>query len=153
MGQIGQDVVAPSSPAQRQQALLAAFRNVEDFKKVEEFYKGKKLPEDEYFLNTLARDFGIPRDRGDRFAEVFRKNLEFLGQFNAAVETQSPRSQSDGVPTQESSATAETVDQIGQPKRVRQFLDTCFVMMPFGSWFDRYYQEIYVPAIREAGFE
>ena len=26
-------------------------------------------------------------------------------------------------------------------------------MMPFGAWFDRYYQEIYVPAIREAGFE
>ena len=26
-------------------------------------------------------------------------------------------------------------------------------MMPFGEWFDRYYQEIYVPAIKEAGFE
>jgi hypothetical protein len=26
-------------------------------------------------------------------------------------------------------------------------------MMPFGEWFDRYYQDIYVPAIREAGFE
>ena len=36
---------------------------------------------------------------------------------------------------------------------MREFLDTCFVMMPFGQWFDRYYQEIYVPAIKEAGFE
>jgi len=26
-------------------------------------------------------------------------------------------------------------------------------MMPFGEWFDIYYQEIYVPAIKEAGFE
>jgi hypothetical protein len=26
-------------------------------------------------------------------------------------------------------------------------------MMPFGSWYDRYYQDIYVPAIRDAGFE
>jgi hypothetical protein len=153
MEPIGQDVVAPSSPTQRQQALLAAFRNVEDFKKVEDFYKGKKIPEDEYFLNTLARDFDIPRDRGDRFAEVFRKNLDFLGQFNAPVETQSPRTQSDTAPSQEMIPTAEAVDQVGQPKRVRQFLDTCFVMMPFGSWFDRYYQEIYVPVIREAGFE
>lgn len=25
--------------------------------------------------------------------------------------------------------------------------------MPFGEWFDRYYAEIYVPAIKEAGFE
>jgi hypothetical protein len=38
-------------------------------------------------------------------------------------------------------------------QRVREFLDTCFVMMPFGEWFDRYYQEIYVPAIKDAGFE
>ena len=37
--------------------------------------------------------------------------------------------------------------------RTRKFLDTCFVMMPFGEWFDLYYQEIYVPAIKEAGFE
>jgi len=26
-------------------------------------------------------------------------------------------------------------------------------MMPFGTWFDKYYQEIYVPAIKDAGFE
>jgi hypothetical protein len=26
-------------------------------------------------------------------------------------------------------------------------------MMPFGEWFDRYYQEIYAPAIKEAGYE
>jgi hypothetical protein len=25
--------------------------------------------------------------------------------------------------------------------------------MPFGNWFDRYYTEIYVPAIKDAGFE
>ncbi len=31
--------------------------------------------------------------------------------------------------------------------------DKCFVLMPFGGWFDRYYKEIYVPAIMDAGFE
>ena len=31
--------------------------------------------------------------------------------------------------------------------------DICFVIMPFGGWFDRYYKEIYAPAIIEAGFE
>jgi hypothetical protein len=150
---VGQDVVAPSSPTQRQQALVEAFRKVDDFKKAEDYYRGKKIPEDEYFLNTLTRDFGIQRDRVDRFAEVFRKNLAFLNQFNAPVETQSASVRPDGANVQESTASGEPVDQTGQPTRVRQFLDTCFVMMPFGSWFDRYYQEIYVPAIREAGFE
>jgi hypothetical protein len=28
---------------------------------------------------------------------------------------------------------------------------TCFVIMPFGSWFDQYYEEIYIPAIESAG--
>jgi hypothetical protein len=26
-------------------------------------------------------------------------------------------------------------------------------MMPFDVWFDRYYQQIYIPAIKEAGLE
>ena len=30
---------------------------------------------------------------------------------------------------------------------------TCFVIMPFGSWFDNYYTEIYKPAIINAGLE
>lgn len=29
----------------------------------------------------------------------------------------------------------------------------CFVMMPFGGWLDRYYHDIYAPAIRAAGLE
>ena len=45
--QIGQDIVAPGSPQDRQRALSSAFRNVEDFRRVEDFYRGKKLPEDE----------------------------------------------------------------------------------------------------------
>ena len=150
---VGQDVVAPSSPTQRQLALVAAFQKVAEFKKIEEFYRGKKIPEDEYFLNTVTREVGIQRDRVVRFAEVFRKNLDFLSQFNAPVEVQSPVVQSDRVISQETILTTEAVDQVGQPIRVRQFLDTCFVMMPFGTWFDRYYQDIYIPAIREAGFE
>lgn len=31
--------------------------------------------------------------------------------------------------------------------------ETCFVIMPFGSWFDNYFTEIYKPAIQNAGLE
>ena len=152
--QLGQDVVAPSSPNQRSEALLKAFRTVEDFAAVEKFYGGKRIPEDEFFLNTLTREFKIPRDRVEVFAQIFLTNLQYLRAFT-------PR------PTQaEVAATADDIVSVGvaqtqvplgqsssrQP-RVREFLDTCFVMMPYGSWFDRYYQEIYAPAIKEAGFE
>jgi hypothetical protein len=29
----------------------------------------------------------------------------------------------------------------------------CFVIMPFGGWFDNYYVDIYIPAIENAGFD
>ncbi|MBI3939376.1 MAG: hypothetical protein HY315_00950 [Acidobacteria bacterium] len=146
---LGQDIVVPGDASDRQRALLEAFRSVEDFKKVEDFYGSKRLPEDEFFKNTLSRQFSVPRDRVDRFADVFRENLVFLTSFAAR-------------PTTAAATATEAADAGGRELpaeaplkegRVRRFLDSCFVMMPFGEWFDRYYQEIYVPAIREAGFE
>lgn len=31
--------------------------------------------------------------------------------------------------------------------------DTCFIIMPFGEWFDTYYESIYLPAIEETGLK
>jgi hypothetical protein len=153
LAKLGQDVVAPGSPKERAEALLAAFRSVKDFEAVEKFYGGKRIPEDEFFLNTLTREFNIPRDRVDVFAKVFLENLNYLRAFSAMPGPSEPL-----LGSAEISATATPPEKIPSPMvskepRIREFLDTCFVMMPFGAWFDRYYQEIYVPAIKEAGFE
>ncbi len=145
---IGQDVVAPGDPTQRQNALLRAFRSVEDFRKVDDHYGKKRIPEDEYFLNSLVREFSIPRDRANAFADVFRTNLSFLRTFN--VQTETVVDSNSSRPLAHIDSTQPTT---AKENRVREFLDTCFVMMPFGGWFDRYYQEIYVPAIKEAGLE
>ena len=145
---IGQDVVAPGSQQERKKALLAAFQHVDDFEKVDAFYGTKRIPEDEYFLNTLTRQFNIPRDRAARaFADVFRANTTFLKSFD--IETGASPTGGDDRATQGTTPTTA----IGKERRVREFLDTCFVMMPFGSWFDRYYQEVYVLAIKDAGLE
>ena len=66
---IGEDIVAPSSSNQRKVALVNAFHNVEKFKAVSDFYGEKKIPEDEYFENTLVRDFEVPRDRVSTFID------------------------------------------------------------------------------------
>jgi len=150
---LGQDVVAPSSPSQRSDALLRAFRNVKEFESVEKHYGGKSIPEDEFFLNTLTRDFSVPRDRAEHFAKVFLENLKYLRAFTPA-----PGGAESRPSLSEGSTVATPPEKVPSPivskePRVRQFLDTCFVMMPFGEWYDRYYSEIYVPAIKEAGFE
>lgn len=146
---LGQDIVAPSSPSQRQKALLAAFNKVEVFKNVAAFYAGKRIPEDEFFGNTVVRDFAVIRERVPTFIEVFAANLAYLKAFAATAEG-APVVSATAIPTTaEASVTSAKIESEG----VREFLDTCFVLMPFGEWFDRYYKEIYVPAIKEAGFE
>ncbi|MEM9412673.1 MAG: hypothetical protein AAGA30_16290 [Planctomycetota bacterium] len=151
---IGEDVVAPSSSSQRQQALLSAFRNVDEFRKVEDFYGGKRIPEDEFFENTVVREFGIPRDRVKTFKSVFTDNLRYLNMFNArpvSKPSQDIEAEEEHVAIPDSSF--ESVKSGDSRAHVREFLDTCFMMMPFGKWFDRYYRDIYVPAIKDAGFE
>lgn len=143
----GRDVVAPSAPSARPKALFTAFRTVEDFRKVEEFYNGKKLPEDEFFENNLFREFGIPRERVKAFIETFTSNLNYLHAFKPDRSGLGPVLETEFRPSEPDLAGGDD-STVG-----RQFLDTCFVMMPFGQWMDSYYREIYVPAIREAGLE
>lgn len=148
---LGNDIVAPSSAAQRQKALMQAFESVEDFSKVAAHYAGKNIPEGEFFVNTLVRDFDIPRDRVEKFSEVFMTNLKFLRAFTVSQ---------DDLGEVVDKPPAEGLVAPGKPNvilsahvRPREYLETCFVMMPFGNWFDKYYQDIYVPAIKDAGFE
>ncbi len=150
LDKLGDDIVAPSSSGQRQKALLEAFRKVEDFKEVEAFYRGKKIPEDEYFENTLVRNFNIPRDRVKTFMEVFVKNLEFLRAFEADDAAEVGKERSKKVAAK---VAVEADGLEGESRSKREFLDTCFVMMPFGGWFDTYYKDIYTTSIKEAGFE
>jgi hypothetical protein len=129
---LGQDVVAPSSPSQRSEALLEAFRSVKDFEAVEKFYGGKRIPEDEFFLNTLTREFNIPRDRVETFALIFIENLQYLRAFTPSSAV------SDATVSSENTSNATAPEKIPSPvvsrePRVREFLDTCFVMMPFGA--------------------
>lgn len=144
--QIGEDLVAPSSSIQRKQALREAFRNVPEFARVEDHYAGKKIPDDEYFLNTLVREFGINRDRVEAFADIFRENSYYLRSFDVDL-------RSDELINTEPNPVDKSTTESYEHPRVREFLDNCFVMMPFGEWFDKYYKDIYVPAIRDAGFE
>ncbi len=44
------------------------------------------------------------------------------------------------------SARAQLSGRLGNSKQ-----NTCFIIMPFGDWFDNYYETIYVPAIESAG--
>ena len=49
------------------------------FNAVYEYYRGKKLPEDQYLMNTLVREFGVPSKDAERCARIFRADMEYAG--------------------------------------------------------------------------
>lgn len=126
LAKVGQDIVAPSSRDQRKAALLGAFRAVAPFAKVLEHYHDGRFPEDEYFANTLVRDFGVERDRVTIFIKVFTENARYVKTFVRDRRTRSSE-------TCTASDEVEAADPSGPEDEVRQFLDTCFVLMPFGG--------------------
>jgi hypothetical protein len=139
---IGAGIVAPTSSSQRRESLREAFGKVDDFKRVLDHYGDKKIPEGEYFSNFLVKEFDISRERVTDFIRIFSENLRYLGSF--------------GVTPQESKS--EENDNQSEPKQdassgSREFLETCFVLMPFGDWFDRYYEALFKPAIKAAELE
>jgi predicted nucleotide-binding protein len=76
---LGKSIVAPKSQVERRSALFQAAFRPEPFRRVYDYYKGKKLPDLQFFTNTLVRDFGVSKDSVDKFAEVFNANLTHLG--------------------------------------------------------------------------
>ncbi len=148
--EIGSNIVSPVSSTIRQKALMDSFLNVDLFKNVYEFYKGKKPPEDEFFINTIVKEFSVQRDRVETFIKNYKSNLEYLKAFAPVEKIDEPLDIKKT--TREIIRNDEAIIS-KEPISTREFLDSCFVLMPFGDWFDKYYQDLYAPAIKDAGYE
>jgi predicted nucleotide-binding protein len=80
MEALGQAITSPKSPAEKARSLVAAALNPPSFKAVYDYYKGKKVPERDFLVNTLVREFGVAAGRAaETFAEIFLANMEFVG--------------------------------------------------------------------------
>lgn len=75
----GQDIVEPKSPADKKQSIIKATLTPPTFKSIFDYFKGKKLPEQTFFENTVVREFGVPRDQAKTCITVFCANMEFAG--------------------------------------------------------------------------
>lgn len=75
----GSRVVAPTSTEDRAKALLKAALEPETFRRMHEYFKGKKLPESQFLMNTIVREFDVPRAHAEACATIFVENMEFVG--------------------------------------------------------------------------
>ena len=71
------------------------------FKSIFGAYKGKKVPDMQFFQNALVRDFGVSRDQAARCAAVFYENAEHLGLVRQATTGKWLASEPTGIPPQE----------------------------------------------------
>jgi predicted nucleotide-binding protein len=108
---LARDIVAPLSDEGKNKALFQAAFTPPLFKSIFGSYKGRKVPDMQFFQNALVRDFGVSRDQAVRCAAVFYENADYVGLIRQATTGKWLASEPTGIATQEE--LEETVDAVG----------------------------------------
>lgn len=147
--ELGRQILYPRSQQEERSSLLRAFRTVELFAKVYDYYQGKNLPEIQYLKNTLKTEFGVAEEHQDQFYEIYQKNLTFLRTRGVDLEAQKNLDQSSG------SGASITLGESSDASGV-----VAFVAMPFHErtsqypkgYFDEVLKHLITPAAVKANF-
>lgn len=147
LNDLGRKYVYAQSKEDLSYAVWTAFNNIELFKKVYEYYKGKEPSDETFFRNALVSTFGVDESLHDDFLKVYRENRHFLETFEEKqVRDQNPNTsasnQGHSVPTHQP-----------EDKKI-------FVIMPFSEktgkyskgFFNEVLNELIKPAAKEAGY-
>ncbi|WP_339747238.1 hypothetical protein [uncultured Rubinisphaera sp.] len=137
---------------------LEAFQNVEIFNKVLDHYQGASLPEMKYLQNTLQSKFGLDPEVHEEFANLFRKNCEYLGITEGGTDQLQHGNNPEKNRKLPTIVTRSDFVTVAEPENDTGLL--CFVAMPFSEKSDNYPQgffkevlnQIIAPAGRQAGF-
>jgi predicted nucleotide-binding protein len=76
---LGTRLVAPESHEDKRLAAIEAVLKPPTFHAIFNYFKGKKLPETQFFQNTVVREFGTPRDHAEQCVKIFLDNVEYAG--------------------------------------------------------------------------
>jgi predicted nucleotide-binding protein len=75
----GRAIIEPTSAAEEARGLVAAALQPPTYRKAYDYYKGKKFPEEQFFINTAVREFGVQQKQAAKFVEIFTANMRFVG--------------------------------------------------------------------------
>jgi|ERR1035437_4451729 predicted nucleotide-binding protein len=98
---LARDIVAPTSDEAKNKALFQSAFMPPLFKSIFGAYKGKKVPDMQFFQNALVRDFGVSKDQADRCVTVFYENADYLGLIRQATTGKWLASEPTGITSQE----------------------------------------------------
>jgi hypothetical protein len=74
---LGRRIAEPTSPENKAAAVVSAALSSPTFRTIYDYYKGKKLPEQQFFENTIVREFNVPREHSARCVDIFTKNMAY----------------------------------------------------------------------------
>lgn len=148
---LGKQLVYPKIAQEEADAVGEAFRNVELFKKVLDYYQGQNLPDIQYLKNTLKVEFGVPEELQDEFYELYQQNLTYWRSFPGTNQAASK------LPAVAKGASPDTII-LGESKNSGSLV--AFVAMPFSEksgqfpkgYFDEVLKHLITPAAVNAGF-
>jgi hypothetical protein len=152
--ELGRHAVYPVDQVAEHQALLDAFLGVGVFRKLVEYYKGSKLPEERFLANVLQNTLKIDPRIHAEFVDLFQKNCRYVGigeEFDVRSSAGAPRV---------ADATPPLVTVSPPTDRTPADL-TCFVAMPFTErqedhptgYFTEVLENLFTPALQDAGFK
>ena len=79
METLGEKISSPTSEEDSQTAKLDAGMLPATFRSIFEHYKGKKLPDQKFFENSVSREFLVPKEHAATCVSVFMDNAQYLG--------------------------------------------------------------------------
>lgn len=149
LSDLGRKLVYPKSPQEESEAIQEAFRNVDLFKNVFDYYQGENLPDIQYLKNTLKTEFGVDEQYQDDFYDIYQKNLSYL------------KSKGELPSAPAKSPEAKTVGSsiiLGESSNAGKLI--AFVAMPFSEktsaypkgYFDEVLKHLITPAAVKANF-
>lgn len=149
LSDLGRKLVYPKSPQEESEAIQEAFRSVDLFKSVFDYYQGENLPDIQYLKNTLKTEFGVDEEYQDGFYDIYQKNLSYL---KSKGELPDP-----SVKNRDAKAVGSSII-LGESSNAGNLV--AFVAMPFSEktstypkgYFDEVLKHLITPAAVKANF-
>ncbi len=76
LDEAGRNLVEPRNAEDERRARISAVLTPPTFRSIYDYFRGKKLPDEAFFINTVVREFQVPREHAAKCVEVFTKNME-----------------------------------------------------------------------------
>jgi hypothetical protein len=150
--ELGRRVLRPKSSEDQLRAYREAILQAPDFSDVYKHYRGENIPQDNFFMNTLADTFGIPEADYSDFKQVFLESLAAAKLIEKRGESLRVVDVSEETPNLRTEDKSEHLKKLGAAVHVKAG-DSCFVMQPFAQPLGSYYEKIFRPAIEKAGLQ